>query len=105
MAVHDNDDRNPYASPESDVVSREIESARAVDRRNWPILVRLGLVGVPTRAAAWGWFWVSIAIAVGCVCYGFVNPVAFAGGALFLAALWYYSCIRWVDQNSSWTRK
>jgi len=74
----------------------------SVDRSNWPMMVRVGLWGLQNWMAAWGFFWVSLAIAAGCVAYGFVNPRAFIGGLALFAALWYYLCIRWVDQHGSW---
>lgn len=75
----------------------------AVDRGKWPVLVRVGLWGLPSRGSAWAFFWLSIALAAICVAYGFVNPPAFAGGLLVFAALWYFLSIRWVDQNSDWS--
>ncbi len=74
-----------------------------VDRSTWPVMVRLGLWGLPTRGAAWAFFWLSIAIAVGCVAYGFVDWRFFIGGIMVFAALWYYLSIRWVDQHSTWS--
>ena len=75
----------------------------SVDRSKWPMMVRLGLWGLPNRFAAWAFFWLSLAIAAGCVAYGFVNPLAFIGGQMVFAALWYYLSIRWVDLHSSWS--
>jgi hypothetical protein len=74
----------------------------SVDRSTWPLMVRLGLMGLRTRGAAWAFFWLSIAIAVGCVAYGFFNPYFFIGASLVLPALWYYLAIRWVDEHSQW---
>jgi hypothetical protein len=73
-----------------------------VDRSVWPFWVRIGLWGLPTRAAAWAFFWLSIAIAVGCVAYALVDRRYLVGGILALAALWYYLSIRWVDKHSRW---
>ena len=75
----------------------------AVNRDTWPELVQLGLWGIPSRRAAWAFVWLCLAIAVGCVAYGFVNPLFFAGGLLVFAALWYFLSILWVDKNSSWS--
>jgi hypothetical protein len=66
-------------------------------------MVRVGLWGVHSRGAAWAFFWLSIAAAAGCIAYGFINPPFFAGGALLLAALWYYLSIRWVDGHGGWS--
>ena len=75
----------------------------SVDRSTWPLMVRLGLWGLPNRLSAWLFFWLSIALAVGCVAYGFVNPLFFAGSLVILAAWWYYLAIQWVDQNGNWS--
>lgn len=74
-----------------------------VDRDSWPVMVRLGLWGLPTRASAWVFFWLALVMAAGCVAYGFVNPLGFLGALFVLAALWYYRSIRWVDQHSTWS--
>jgi hypothetical protein len=74
-----------------------------IDRNTWPFMVRLGLWGVPTRGSAWAFFWLTIAIAIGGVAYGFVDSRFFIGGIMFLATLWYYLAIRWVDQNEGWS--
>ncbi|MDB5306989.1 MAG: hypothetical protein JWO38_1191 [Gemmataceae bacterium] len=73
-----------------------------VDRGKWPLVMQLGLWGLPTRGAAWGFFWLSVVIALACVGMGFVNPFFFVGGLTATAALWYYLAIRWVDRNSRW---
>ena len=65
-----------------------------VDRSTWPLMVRLGLWGLPSRGVAWGFFWLALAIAAGCIAYGFINPLFFIGGIMVFAALWYYLSIR-----------
>jgi hypothetical protein len=75
----------------------------AFNRRNWPVMVRLGLWGLGTRMSAWTFFWGSLAIAAGCFVYGFVNPLAFSGVLFVFASLWYYLSIRWVDQHRMWS--
>ena len=72
-----------------------------VDRGNWPILVRVGLMGL-NRGSAWAFVWLSLALAVVGVAAGFVYPLAFLGGLFVFAALWYYLSIRWVDDNGRW---
>ena len=74
-----------------------------VDRSSWPMMVRIGLWGLPTRATAWAFFWLSLAIAAAGVAYGFINPLAFIGGLMVFAALWYYLSIRWVDRHGAWS--
>jgi signal peptidase I len=73
------------------------------ERSKWPLWVRTGLWGVPNRAAAWAFTSFCVVIAIGCVAYGFVDRRFFRGGALALAALWYYLSIRWVDQHGRWS--
>jgi len=75
----------------------------SIDRSQWPVMVRLGLWGIPGRSAAWAFVVVSLAIAVGGIAYGFINPLGFLGGLMGFAALWYYLSIRWVDQHSVWS--
>jgi hypothetical protein len=74
----------------------------AVDRSNWPFMVRIAMWGLPNRAAASAFLWLSIAIAVACIALGFADSRFFIGGLMVLASLWYYLSIRWVDRNSSW---
>jgi hypothetical protein len=85
---------NPYESPATD---REI-----VDRSQWPLWVRLGLWGIPTRGLAWAFVVLSLAIAIGSIAYGFVDRRFFIGGIMSVAALHYYLATCWVDQNSRW---
>jgi len=77
-----------------------MEEIRPAAERPW--WVKVGLWGVPNRAAAWAFFWLSIALAVGCIVYGFWAPPFFAGDLFFLAALWYWLSIRWVDRHGGW---
>jgi hypothetical protein len=72
------------------------------DRQEWPLWVKVGLWGLPSRGIAWAFFWLAIAIAVGCVAYGFVDSRFFIGGLMVFAALWYYASIRWVDSHGRW---
>lgn len=72
------------------------------DRSRWPLMVRLGLSGIPNRGAAWGFCALSVAAALACIAYGFINRWFFAGALLLLAALWYALAIRWVDRHGQW---
>jgi hypothetical protein len=74
-----------------------------VDRSTWPLWVRIGLWGLPNRAAAWAFFWLSMAIAVGCVAYGWVDWRFCVGGMMVFAALWYLLAIQWVDRHGRWS--
>ncbi|MBI3861052.1 MAG: hypothetical protein HY290_04070 [Planctomycetia bacterium] len=74
-----------------------------VDRKTWPILVRLSLWGLPSRASAWAFVWICVAGMLGSLAYGFVDWWFFPIAGLFVpAALAYYLSLRWVDENSSW---
>jgi hypothetical protein len=75
----------------------------AVDRSSWPIWVRVGLWGLPTRGSAWFFFWLSLALAVGCVAYGLVDWRFFAGSVFAISALGYYLAIRWVERHGRWS--
>jgi hypothetical protein len=75
----------------------------AVDRRDWPVMVRIGLWGLPNRESAWAFFWLSAVAAVAFFALGWVYPIAFLGTLLAFAAWWYYLSIRWVDENSRWS--
>lgn len=74
-----------------------------VDRRAWPMMVQWGLLGIPSRRAAWLCCWLSFVVGVGSIAYGFVKPRWFGGGLMLLAAAWYFLAIRWVDRYSRWT--
>jgi len=74
----------------------------AVDRRDWPVLVRAGLWSIPNRASAWAFVWIALALAAAGIAYGFVNPIGFVGGLFVFASLWYYLSIRWVDRHGGW---
>ncbi len=74
-----------------------------VDRSKWPVMVRIGLWGLPNRGAAWLFFGLSIALTVAGLLYGFVDQRFFIGAIFILAALWYYLSIRWVDKHSNWS--
>jgi hypothetical protein len=75
------------------------------NRRQWPRWVRLGLWGVPTRRSALIWVWVSALIGVflSVSLEAFAFPVGISVGIpFFLAALWYWVALRWVDQHETW---
>ncbi len=72
------------------------------ERSGWPIMVQLGLLGIPSRGMAWAFFWFSFALAIVCIGLGFVDWRLFLGGGFVFAALWYYLAIRWVDRHGAW---
>ncbi len=75
----------------------------SVDRSKWPVLVQLGLWGLPGRGWAWAFFWLCMAMAIASIPLGFLlHPVCFFGILMAFASVWYYLSIRWVDENSQW---
>jgi hypothetical protein len=79
------------------------EKPMGVDRQTWPLWVKIGLWGLPTRGSAWLFVWLSVALAIGCVAYGFIRWPFFVGGIMIFAAAWYYLAIRWVDTHGGWS--
>jgi hypothetical protein len=70
-----------------------------IERSQWPLLVRIGLVGINNRTMAWLFALGSLLISM-----VFLATKAFvAGGAFLLAACWYLWVIRWVDRNGDWS--
>ncbi len=72
------------------------------DRGGWPWWVRLGLWGLPSRAAAMVFFWLAFVLAMAGVVAGLREPRMFFGAIFFLAAAWYWAAVRWVDRNGRW---
>jgi hypothetical protein len=73
-----------------------------MDRKAWPLWVRLGLWGLKNRFAAWGFVWLSLFLAATSIVVADFYPPASAGRLLVFAALWYYLAIRWVDRHGGW---
>lgn len=69
---------------------------------NMPLWVFFGLSSINTRKGALILFWACF------VCGIVFIPVSYHlddwswAGFTFLAALWYWLCIRWMDQHSAW---
>jgi hypothetical protein len=72
------------------------------NREHWPLWVRLGLWGLPTRAVALAFFWLSIALAAAGVVGGFWHWWLFVGVGFLLSAWWYWAAVRWVDVRDEW---
>jgi len=68
--------------------------ASAVER---PLWVAIGLWGLKTRAVAWAFVVLSILVATAWIMYW-----SWSGALIYLAAVWYFLAIRWVDKNSAW---
>lgn len=83
-----------------------------------PIWVEVGMLGIKTRSAALSWFYLSI---FGSVLMAVTTFVCFTGmlqtsivagiivgillGAIFsLSTLWYWLCIKWMDENGGWLK-
>jgi len=62
-----------------------------------PLWVAVGLWGLKTRAVAWAFVVLSILVATGSIVYW-----SWLGAIMYLAAVWYFLAIRWVDKNSAW---
>ena len=62
-----------------------------------PFWVAVGLWGLKTRLVAWAFVVLSILLATGLMMYW-----SWQGAFFYLAALWYFLAIRWVDKNGSW---
>ena len=62
-----------------------------------PLWVTVGLWGLSTRSVAWAFVVISVLVAMGSIVFW-----TWWGALVFLAALWYWLAIRWVDQNDSW---
>lgn len=62
-----------------------------------PLWVAVGLWGLKTRAVAWAFVVLSMLVATGSIIYW-----SWLGAIMYLAAVWYFLAIRWVDENSAW---
>lgn len=62
-----------------------------------PILVKLGLWGIKTRATATAFIWICVGIAIVSAIRHF-----WIGLVMLLAAAWYWYAMRWVDKHGGW---
>lgn len=62
-----------------------------------PLWVSIGLWKLKTRSVAWAFVLLSILVATTWIIYS-----SWTGAIIYLAAVWYYLAIRWVDKNSTW---
>jgi hypothetical protein len=76
--------------------------ARKENRSDWPLMVRLGLWGISTRATACKFVWLSFVSALVCLVIGLFHPIFFIGLIWIFSAYWYIYAIRWVDQYGKW---
>ncbi|HXX65060.1 MAG TPA: hypothetical protein VEO56_14780 [Bacteroidota bacterium] len=75
--------------------------------KGFPWYVKAGLWGIRTRKAALVQFWTSVIISV--VILFAIPPIShsffwtiFFCGTVLMTAKWYWSAIRWVDNNARW---
>lgn len=71
-------------------------------KKQMPIYVFIGLLGINSKKTALTYFGVSVLLAVASIPAGFLNANFFWGVGFLLPALWYLKCIDWVDKKSTW---
>ena len=76
---------------------------RRIPRNEYPWWVKLSIWGVPGRAGLWAFVAVSVALAAVSGVFGFWDRQCFFGIAFLLAALPYWSSIRWIDRHGTWS--
>lgn len=69
---------------------------------NMPDLVFIGLLGINSKTSAYTYLFISLALALVSIYLGMKNPIFYFGAFFLLASVWYFYCINWVNQNSSW---
>ena len=69
-----------------------------------PTWVRIGLWAIHRRGTAMAYMWFSFLAAIACIAYGFYDPWFFLGGGLIFSGIWYWLCIRWVDEHDDWKK-
>jgi hypothetical protein len=83
-----------------------------------PFWVEIGLLGINSRSAACAWLYSSLAgslllIAVTFAALTSVLEItalpalaigALVGGSFSLSSLWYWLCIKWMDENGGWLK-
>lgn len=75
-------------------------------RPNVPTLVKVGLLGVPTRFAAMMYFRICIIAAISTAVYAIWVPLLLTCVPFALAgAVAYYWCVQWADKNDYWNWK
>ena len=62
-----------------------------------PLWVAIGLWGLKTRLVALAFVALSVLLGTGLMLYW-----SWQGALVYMAALWYFLAIRWVDKNGSW---
>ena len=71
-----------------------------------PLWVSLGLANISTRKGALTLFLICLACAIACIplaYYRWISWIDWSWAAvMFPCALWYWLCIRWMDNNAGW---
>lgn len=69
----------------------------------YPMWVKFSTWGVSGRSGLWIFTFLCLAIAIACVVYGFWDDrFYYIGIGAFLAAMMYWSSIKWIDRHGSW---
>lgn len=71
-------------------------------KNNMPDIVYWGLLGINSKSAAYLYLSVSVLLGLAAIYFGLENPRYFWGCLMFLASLWYFYTINWVEKYSSW---
>lgn len=75
-------------------------------KTEWPLWVRLALWKIPNRKSAMMFVWGTMSIVLISLLGLYFDKRFKCGSAFFIASLWYWLAIQWVDKNgdrnSSW---
>ncbi|HEX8247354.1 MAG TPA: hypothetical protein VF599_04150 [Pyrinomonadaceae bacterium] len=83
-----------------------------------PFWVEVGMIGVKSRSTALVWFYLSLSLIIIAPIAVFTGLTIFKNAPLFpaigrsllgaviaaLTVLWYWFCIKWMDENRAWTQ-
>jgi len=83
--------QSPYTPPSSP------PSPSLLKKKVPPFLVRLTLLGVPTRTALLGYFWLSMVATVALIVWG-----GWLGALGIFAAGMYGWALKWMDKHGDW---
>ena len=81
------------------------ESKMKKSRDEWPVMVHIALLGITSRSLAWAFFWMTVALGSMFIICAFFDLRFLIGCGFYLAAIWYYLAIEWVDKNGEWGMK
>lgn len=98
-------ERAPASPKPREAVAVKTRSTQAEPMPWW---VDMGMWGIKDRSTAWLFCGISVVIAVlpSLLAFRNGNPKLYLANVFLLAALWYWACIKWMDDNDGWaTRK